>query len=316
MTTLLIGGCGFIGAHIVSHLAASGNQVLIYDTNADPANNSDRTTFIKGEFSDLAGLESVFRGYAISHVVHLVSTTLPKSSNDDMKFDLTSNVVQTLGLLDLCVKNQVKKVLFMSSGGTVYGVPHYLPVDEDHPTDPICSYGISKLAIEKYLALYKHLYGLPYVILRAANPYGPGQNPHTGQGIIANYIHRIYNGLPLEVWGDGNIVRDYFDVRDLVTLTSRALFSEYCGVFNAGSGTGTSINELLTFLSDITHATPKIVHKEQRKLDVPAIFLDSAKAGRIFDWHPSVSIPEGIANYIDWYCKVFQQNVTRNQTKT
>jgi len=300
MTILVIGGCGFIGSHIVTELAASNYSVLVYDTHANNTNNTDLITYVNGSFSDISSLESAIERHKVSHVVHLASTTLPKSSNEDMKFDLTSNVVQTLGLLDLCVKHGISKVLYMSSGGTVYGVPQSLPVKETHPTDPTCSYGICKLAIEKYLALYKHLFGLQYVIIRAANPYGPGQNPLTGQGIIATYVHRIQMALPLEVWGDGKVIRDYFDVRDLADLCRRALFSEHCAIFNAGSGIGSSINEIIKVLSDLMQKQPQIIYKERRNLDVPAIILDCSKAEQFLGWRATINLIDGVSHYINW----------------
>jgi UDP-glucose 4-epimerase len=301
MTILVIGGCGFIGSHIVSELVACNYSVLVYDTNAKDINNTEGITYINGSFSDLSALESAIERHRVSHVVHLVSTTLPKSSNEDMKFDLTSNVVQTLGLLDLCIKHGINKVLYMSSGGTVYGVPQSLPVKETHPTDPTCSYGICKLAIEKYLALYNHLFGLKYVIIRAANPYGPGQNPLSGQGIIATYVHRIQMALPLEVWGDGRVVRDYFDVRDLAELCRQALFSEHCGVFNAGSGTGDSINQLIEVLSGLMYIKPQVIYKERRNFDVPTIILDCSRAEQFFGWRTTINLVDGVSHYINWY---------------
>lgn len=311
MTILVIGGCGFIGSHIVAELAAYNYSVLVYDTNANDANNTDVITYINGSFSDLPALESAIERHNVSHVVHLVSSTLPKSSNEDMKFDLTSNVVQTLSMLDLCVKHGINKVLYMSSGGTVYGVPQSLPVKETHPTDPTCSYGICKLAIEKYLALYKHLFGLQYVIIRAANPYGPGQNPLTGQGIIATYVHRIKMALPLEVWGDGRVIRDYFDVRDLANLCHRALFSEHCGVFNAGSGNGTSINELIKVLSGQMQIQPQIIYKERRIFDVPTIILDCSRAEQFFGWKATINLVDGVSHYINWYIKAYSNGTAK-----
>lgn len=210
MTILVIGGCGFIGRHVVKNLAASDINLIVYDKNSNIKNNSDRIEYLQGELDNNKRLESIIIKYKVSHIVHLVSTTIPKTSNENMKFDLISNVAGTIALLDLCVKHHVTKIIFMSSGGTVYGIPQSLPVAETHPTDPICSYGICKLTIEKYLTLYHYLHGIQYVIIRAANPYGIGQDSLKGQGIIANYVHKLHYGLPLEVWGDGNIVRDYF----------------------------------------------------------------------------------------------------------
>lgn len=301
MAVLVVGGSGFIGKHIVQALDSSGIPSIVYDRLVDSLGNLKHCNYFTGEIGDAASIEKCIEQHGVTQVIHLVSTTLPKSSNDDMCTDLTTNVVQMVALLNMFVAKGIKKVVFMSSGGTVYGNPQTLPVSENHPTDPICSYGIGKLAIEKYLALYKHLYGLDYVVLRAANPYGWGQDPLKGQGIIANFVHKLHHGLPLEVWGDGCIIRDYFDVRDLANLAQRALLSEHYGVFNAGSGVGTSINDIINKLASITKITPNVVYKEHRLLDVPAIILNCEKAERTFGWRASIGLEAGLSDYIKWY---------------
>ena len=142
-------------------------------------------------------------------------------------------------------------------------------------------------------------------MLRAANPYGPGQNPLTGQGVIANFLHKIKLGKSLEVWGDGNAVRDYFDVRDLASLTYKALFSDVCGIFNAGSGVGLSINELIKVVANNLFITPNVTYSEQRMLDVKSIVLDCSKARKFFNWSASTDIDSGIRDYLKWYTKNF-----------
>jgi UDP-glucose 4-epimerase len=198
----------------------------------------------------------------------------------------------------------------MSSGGTIYGAPSYVPVDESHPNNPICSYGIGKLAIEKYLFLYHSLYGLNYISLRAANPYGPGQNPLSDQGIIANFIHKIHIQKPLDVWGDGSTIRDYFHVRDLANLTKVALFSEEIGIFNAGSGIGTSINELIEILNPIVNRPFDVVYKRQRGLDVPVIVLDCSAAKNKFGWQATTSLQSGINEFLGWYRSIFLKGIS------
>ena len=282
--------------------------MVVFDVNADPEQSTPSCVYIQGKFSDQALLEKVIDQHGITHIAHLVSTTLPKSSNEDKPYDLSSNVIQTLHLLDICVKHQVQKVLFMSSGGTIYGAPRCVPVAENHPNDPICSYGISKLTIEKYLFLYHHLHGLNYIALRAANPYGPGQNPFSGQGVIANFVHKMHTQQPLEVWGDGSTVRDYFHVRDLASLIKFALFSEANGVFNAGSGVGVSINQLIHKLTEVVDQQAVVTYKEQRGLDVPEIVLDCTAAERRFGWCADTSLETGIEDYVEWYRKYYQTN--------
>ena len=310
MRALILGGCGFIGAHLVNALREDSTPVVVVDVNADPEESTPGCIYVKGKFSDQALLETIIDHYGVTHVAHLVSTTLPKSSNEDKPYDLSSNVIQTLHLLDICVKHQVHKVLFMSSGGTIYGAPSCVPVAEDQPNDPICSYGISKLAIEKYLFLYRHLHGLNYIALRAANPYGPGQNPLTGQGVIANFVHKMLTQQPLEVWGDGSTLRDYFHVRDLAKLTRLALFSEVNGVFNAGSGVGVSINELIATLEPLFSRHAEVIFKEQRGLDVPAIVLDCTAAESKFGWRADTSLKIGIEDYVKWSRSFYQKGGT------
>lgn len=298
---LILGGCGFIGRHVVDALGEVGISLVVFDINADPGQSRPGCVFVQGKFSEPTQLEMAIEQHGITHVAHLVSTTLPKNSNEDKPYDLSSNVIQTLHLLDICVKHQIQKILFMSSGGTIYGAPRCVPVAEDHPNDPICSYGISKLAVEKYLYLYRHLHGLNYIALRAANPYGPGQNPFSGQGVIANFVHKMHRQQPLEVWGDGSNVRDYFHVRDLANLTKIALFSQENGVFNAGSGIGISINELIKTLTTVVDLPAKVIYKEQRGLDVPAIVLDCTAAESKLGWRAETSLNTGISDYVTWY---------------
>jgi len=299
--TLVLGGCGFIGRHIVSALSATGIPSVVFDVHAKPEHASPMCTYVAGEFADTAALDAVMTQHGITHVVHLVSTTLPKSSNDDKVYDVDSNVIQTLRLLDLCVKHRVQRLLFMSSGGTVYGIPQQVPVNENHPNNPICSYGIGKLAIEKYLFLYQHLHGLNHVVLRAANPYGPGQNPLSGQGVIANFVHKMRTGQRLEVWGNGETVRDYFHVRDLADLTQRALVSQAIGVFNAGSGVGLSINQLIDVLQQTLHVPADVAYQPARGLDVPAIVLDNSAALGTFGWRAQTDLQAGVEEYDAWY---------------
>lgn len=298
MRILILGSNGFIGKNLVSHLERQNIDLILFDRNNTPEYSSHNKKCISGDFSDTQLLEAIFLYNKITHVVHLISTTLPKSSNENKTYDISSNVIQTIKLLDLCVKHKIKKFIFMSSGGAIYGIPKYTPIDEEHPTNPICSYGIGKLAIEKYLYLYQHLYNLNYCSIRAANPYGPGQDHFKGQGIIGNIIHKIKNHQPIEIWGDGSVVRDYLDVNDLSELIIQMINSNSVGVFNAGSGIGTSINELLHIIKNISHANPLVFYKEKRDFDVSTVILNSSSAKNAFKWDTKIDLATGIKNYL------------------
>ena len=189
----------------------------------------------------------------IDTVFHLINTTLPKTSNDDPAFDVQSNVIETLFLLEQCVARKVKKIVFISSGGTVYGKPEKLPIAEDSPTNPECSYGIIKLTIEKYLALYHLLHGLDYVIVRPSNPFGERQNPNGIQGGIFEFQGKLAKGEPIEIWGDGEVVRDYVFIDDLVEgISKAATVGTSSRIFNLGSGKGYSLNDILKRIYKVT----------------------------------------------------------------
>lgn len=299
MRVLIVGGTGFIGSHVVDLLRESGIDVLVF------ARGPERfrpplplVSYLFGDLSDPASIGSaVSRG--IDAIVHLASTTVPETSNADPLSDI-ENLHGFVRLLQLCVKGGVRKVVLASSGGTVYGIPNTLPVSESHPTDPICAYGVTKLAMEKSLQCCAHLYGLQHVILRLANVYGIRQDPARTQGAIAIFIRKVLQGESLTVWGDGSIIRDFVHVRDVARLISAALHSPAVGVFNAGSGTGISINELLHLISEHLDVRTKIVHAPPRKFDVPAIVLDCQKARSVYSWQSQVNLGEGLAGVADW----------------
>jgi UDP-glucose 4-epimerase len=241
---LVLGGRGFIGSHLVDALLARGRLVRCFDRpHVAPLGEAhlSNPNFEIYE-GDLVSEADVTEALADCDVCfHLVSTTLPKSSNADPVFDVESNVLGTVRLLTNAVKSGLRKVIFVSSGGTVYGVPIQLPIPEGHPTDPVCSYGISKLAIEKYLGLFKHLHGLDYTVLRLANPYGERQRTHASQGAVAVFLGKVLRGEPVEIWGDGSVVRDYIHIADVVDALLMAFertSSEH--IFNIGAGRGTA----------------------------------------------------------------------------
>jgi UDP-glucose 4-epimerase len=299
MRVLVVGGNGFIGSHVVDLLLQQGIEVVVFDRSPERYRSPlSEVNYVLGELNDFASLEHAM-SQAIDNVVHLASTTIPTTSIANSISDI-ENITGTLGLLELCVKKKVKNIVYASSGGTVYGIPKNLPIAEDHPTEPICSYGIVKLVIEKYLYLYNHLSGLPTVILRIANPYGARQSPDSAQGVVPVFMSKMIEGKPLSLWGDGSVVRDFVNVRDLARLFLLALNSEATGVFNAGSGIGTSISELLRLMSSHLGVRPQIARENPRKFDAPAVILDCKRAKSVYCWEPRITLAEGLTELAHW----------------
>jgi UDP-glucose 4-epimerase len=245
------------------------------------------------DFGNRAFLASVLP--QMDMVFHLVSTTVPKTSNDDPTFDVMSNVVETIYLLEQCAKEKVKKVVFVSSGGAVYGTPAALPVAEDSPEMPESSYGITKLAIEKYLGLFHRLYGLNYVILRPSNPYGERQNPDGDQGVIAVFLGRIAKGQAIDIWGDGSNVKDFIYIGDLIDGIYKAAFSDSVHrVFNIGSGIGHSVNDIVRRIAEKVDRPISMNYGPKGTFDVSRIYLDIALARKGLGWEPRISLDEGL----------------------
>ena len=297
MRYLVVGGNGFMGRHLVERLLEGESRVRVYGRSG-LRDASGGVEFVEGELGNYGLIKEAVEG--IDVVYHLVSTTLPKTSNDDPVYDVRSNLVDTVQLLEACVAAGVRKVVFSSSVG-VYGMPKTLPISEDHPTNPTFSYGIVKLAIEKYLELFRYLYGLEYAALRISNPYGPYQNPKAQQGVMGIILQRLYKGETMTVWGDGTALRDYLYVSDLVDALQRAAKAEpEERVMNIGSGRGVSINELLQTVAEVTGEQPAVEYLPARTLDVPASVLDVGRAKAELGWEPTTQLAEGIARTWDW----------------
>jgi UDP-glucose 4-epimerase len=301
MKCLVLGGGGFIGSHIVEELHAAGHDIRILERPRVPRFRefASRVEWVEGDFQSASVVHDAVDG--IDAVFHLVSTTLPKSSNDDPIFDLESNVVATLRMLEFARDARVRKIIFISSGGTVYGTPASLPIPETHPTEPRVAYGIAKLAIEKYLALFQRLHGMDYTVLRVANPYGKRQRVETAQGAVAAFIDRVLRDQPIEIWGDGTITRDYVHVADVARAFLHAL--DYDGdvhIFNVASGRGRTLNELVALLEDVMGRRIAVRYMPGRPFDVPSNVLAIDRARDVLGWMPQVDFEAGLRETFAW----------------
>ena len=293
-----------MGAHLCSALHEAGHIVRAFDRPVPPHLVADHIRGpVEWVYGDFANRKDVTDAIAECDVVfHLISTTLPKNSNDNPIYDVETNLVPTLGLLEAARIGKVKRVVFASSGGTVYGRPIQTPIAETHPTNPICAYGITTLAIEKYRQLYHSLHGLDYLVLRLANPFGEGQRPDAAQGAVSVFMNRALSDIPIEIWGDGTVVRDYVHVSDVTNAFLRAVnYDGDCRVMNIGAGHGHSINALLDVMEEVLGRPITRYNRPARGFDVPVNVLDSSQARTQLGWEARVPLREGLIRTLDWF---------------
>jgi UDP-glucose 4-epimerase len=293
-TCTVLGASGFIGSNLCLALRERAAVVRGFARRSIPV-WLEGIEWHQGEFADADAVARAVRGSDV--VFHLVSATVPGSM--DPAFDLRANVLPTVTLLQLCKEAGVKRVVFISSGGTVYGRAQTVPTPESAPTNPICSYGVGKLACEKYLLLFHHLYGLGCRIVRASNAYGPYQSAEQ-QGVVGVFLRRALAGQPVSLWGDGSTVRDYVYVADLVEALVRAAHQEEGPLIcNIGSGRGMSILEVADAVEAALGRSLVRLQSPGRNVDVPINVLDISVA-KALGWAPRTDFAVGLANTIDW----------------
>jgi UDP-glucose 4-epimerase len=298
---LILGGCGFIGRAVARQLASCGAHVVLAGR-APPVGISlhDWPGRVEYRAFDLADTswEQLIEGASVVH--HYAWTSLPASANADPARDLTENVIPTLRLLDAMRRHGAAspRLVFASSGGTVYGRLQHVPVPEEHPLQPITAYGVGKAAVELYAYQYRALYGLDCRIARISNAFGAEQNAGRGQGAVTVFVQKALAGAPIEIWGDGEVTRDYIHVSDvaqgLITLAGASLPAGPW-TFNIGSGTGTSLNSLIAELELQLGYRLDIRRGEHRLFDVPISVLDVSSAKNVLGWQPRLSFAEGLA---------------------
>jgi len=296
----VLGGGGFIGINLCRRLTASGWRVRAFGRRCLYPNELQGAEWYQGDFTDHAVLAAAIENFNV--VFHLVHSGTPQAANLDMADDVQRNVVPSLALLEICRKLGVARVVFVSSGGTIYGYPQQIPTPETAQTEPINAYGISKLAIEKYLALYEYLHGLDFRVLRVANPFGPFQTPAKNQGVIAALISRAVRNEPIDIWGDGTVVRDFIFIDDVVdALVAAAGDSSSARVFNIGSGHGRSLREVIAAVERLLKIKLTINWKPARRLDVPVSVLAIDRAKEVLNWTPKTSFENGLELTINWW---------------
>jgi UDP-glucose 4-epimerase len=311
MKCLVLGGGGFIGSHLCEELLESGHSVRVFERPGVqihlPLPLVERLEWREGDITNPMDVEAALHGCSV--IFHLVSTTLPKSSNDNPLYDIQTNLLPLVQLLEQLRgsadrkpdKKSDKKIVFVSSGGTVYGRPRLVPIPETHATDPLCAYGITKLACEKYLSLYRELHGVRSVVLRLANPFGERQRPTAQQGAVAVFLHKALADETIEIWGDGEVVRDYLYVKDAARAIVQAMSYEGSQhVFNIGSSQGHSLNAVLSEIEQLLGRPIRVRHTGARSFDVANNVLEISRARAELGWEPTTSFAEGLARTRRW----------------
>ena len=299
----VIGGAGFLGRHLVRWLEATGDTVTVVDTSAYPGALSSSSRALRVDLVSASDrdFDEMIDGSDIVH--HYAWTTLPASANLDPMADLRDNLRITLGLLDAIRRRGTGRMVFASSGGTVYGKLTRIPVPEDHPLAPITAYGVSKVAAENYLRLYRHLHGVDTRVVRIANPYGAGQDPTRQQGAVSTFVHRALQGQAIEIWGDGSTARDYIHIADVVPALAAVARLPYdpaqpMPIFNIGSGQHHTLSQVVAAIEGVLKTPVTVIRKAHRSFDVPVSVLDIANAGRELRWTPSIDLRSGVLRMV------------------
>lgn len=302
MRLLVTGGAGFIGSHTVDALVSAGHTVAVLDdlSTGFRENIHPETVFYEVDITQESDVIHAFGEFKPEGVIHLAAQMDVRVSTRKPAFDATVNVLGSLNVILASVASGTRKIVYASTGGAVYGNPAYLPVREDHPINPISQYGITKHTVEHYLYLYRLNHGLEFTVLRYPNVFGPRQNPKGEAGVIAIFARQLLLGRDCLIFGDGEQVRDYVYVDDVVAANVRALTVGDGLILNVGSGIGQSVNDIHAALISALGVKLQPVHVDPRVGEVAGIVLDASRARAALGWEPKVSFTEGVVQTISY----------------
>ena len=306
MNILVTGGAGFIASHIADAYIAEGHHVVIVDNLSTGflENVPPEAKFYQLDIRS-EKLEDVFQKEKIDIVNHLAAQMDVRKSVSDPKFDASINVIGGLNIFESAKKHRVKKIIFSSTGGAIYGEQDYFPADEQHPLRPLSPYGITKLTTEKYLFYYKAVYGINHIILRYANVYGPRQNPHGEAGVVAIFCNKLLRGDQPVINGDGKQTRDYTFVKDVVKANVLALSYEDSNIFNIGTGIETDVNTLFLELHRSLNPSCPEQHAPAKAGEQQRSVISYKKIEKELGWNPSVPIEEGLRMTAEFFKQKF-----------
>lgn len=297
---LILGGNGFIGSNLAELFVNKGENVIVFDREESDYKKlnalSNKIKIIKGNFDDPQIIKKIFDENKIDIVIHLISSVLPATPFHE--FVKNKEITSTINLLNIMKEKGVNKIIYFSSGGAIYGLNGEKINKESSPTQPINFYGWTKLAIETYIQTSHHTHGINYLILRVSNLYGKNQNPMSNQGLIAVTVGKLLRKEKIEIWGDGEIIRDYINIDDC----SKALYlliqnNKWNNIYNTGSSVGTSVNQILEIIKNISAIDFPIEYEKSRKIDVPFNILDTTKIKNEIPWKITTKLEDGIKKY-------------------
>jgi len=300
---LVTGGAGFIGSHVVDLLISNGHEVVVVDdlstgrlTNLNPAAKFYQIDIRSPQLAE------VFDKERPDYIDHHAAQMDVRRSVVDPRFDADVNVLGSINLIENARRFNVKRIVYISTGGAVYGEPEYLPCDEAHPVNPICPYGASKHTVEHYLFMYQEMYGLEYVVLRYPNVYGPRQDPLGEAGVVAIFTGQMMAGKPVIINGDGEQVRDFVYVEDCARANLMALTTNNPNtVYNLGFGRGTTVNEIFETLKKVTAYRLPPNYGPAKLGETRRIYLDASKAQQLLGWKPAVGLEEGLEHTVAYF---------------
>ncbi|MFC1963362.1 NAD-dependent epimerase/dehydratase family protein [Chloroflexota bacterium] len=302
MKILVTGGAGFIGSHVVDALINLGHEVVVIDnlSSGRRENLNPAAKFYELSIRD-ESLSAIFEQEKPEIVNHHAAQIEVRKSTDDPVFDAEENILGSLNVIVNSLRSGVKRIIYASSGGAVYGDPEYLPADEKHPVNPVSQYGVSKHAVEHYLYLYSVLHGIEHIILRYANVYGPRQNPHGEAGVISIFAALMLSGQRPSIFGPGDKTRDYIHVSDIVKANILALEKEKNAIYNIGTGVETSDQEIFDTLAKVLGYSGTPIYAPVRTGEVYRICLNADNARQELGWSSKIALEEGMEQTAEYY---------------
>jgi len=305
MKIITTGGAGFIGSNLVDELIGRGHKVVVLDnlSTGKKSNLNPKAKFYKVDIRNPILIPKIFKNEKPDIVFHYAAQIDVRKSTENPIKDVEINILGSINILENCIKNRVKKVIFASTGGAIYGESKIIPTPESHIEFPLSPYGIAKMSVEKYLNYYHNNFGLSYIALRFANVYGPRQNSKGEAGVVAIFCDKMIKNKQPVINGTGKQTRDFVYVDDIVNACILAMGSKRTGVFNIGTAIETDINFVFKKIKELTKSNCKEIHKPEKLEEQKRSCLDYSKAKRELKWSPAYNLDQGLIKTIDWFKK-------------